>query len=125
MAGFAAVSHRDKPIAELVAINACTPFQGVGSELLRAILSSLDDFDVLRLTTTNDNLDALRFYQRRGFRLTALRPGAIDATRPQKPRIPLTGHYGIAIRDELDLCLDLWGSGCRDRRCEAGAQASR
>jgi ribosomal protein S18 acetylase RimI-like enzyme len=27
----------------------------------------------LRVTTTNDNLDALRFYQRRGFRLVELR----------------------------------------------------
>ncbi|HEY7578494.1 MAG TPA: GNAT family N-acetyltransferase [Acetobacteraceae bacterium] len=107
MAGLAAVSRHDKPIAELVAINAFTPFQGVGSYLLRAIVGSLDGFDALRLTTTNDNLDALRFYQRRGFRLTALRPGAIDAMRLQKPRISLTGRYGIPIRDELDLCLEL------------------
>jgi GNAT superfamily N-acetyltransferase len=106
-AGLAAVSCRDKPIAELVAINAFTSFQGVGSALLRAIVSSLDGFSVLRLTTTNDNLDALRFYQRRGFRLMALRPGAMDATRVQKPSVPLTGRYGIPIRDELDLCLDL------------------
>ena len=31
--------------------------------------------------TTNDNLAALHFYQRRGFRLADLRPGAVDEAR--------------------------------------------
>src|SRR4029077_13806261 len=35
----------------------------------------------LWLITTNDNTHALRFYQRRGFRLVAVRPGAIDEAR--------------------------------------------
>ena len=55
------------------------------------------------MTTTNDNLDALRFYQRRGFRLTELRPGAVDRAREAKPAIPELGGYGIPLRDELDL----------------------
>ena len=56
------------------------------------------------LTTTNDNVDALRFYQRRGFRLVALRPGAVDDARARhKPAIPGTGAHGIPLRDELDL----------------------
>ena len=62
---------------------------------------------MLRLTTTNDNLDALRFYQRRGFRLQALRPGAVDAARAYKPTISAVGEHGIPIRDELDLTLQL------------------
>jgi hypothetical protein len=49
----------------------------------------------------------LRFYQRRGFRLAALRPGAVDETRRAKPSLPLTGDYGIPIHDEIDLTLDL------------------
>ena len=55
------------------------------------------------LTTTNDNIDALRFYQRRGFRMSALRPGVIDRSRLHKPEIPRTGDYGIPLRDEIDL----------------------
>jgi ribosomal protein S18 acetylase RimI-like enzyme len=55
-------------------------------------------------TTTNDNLDALRFYQRRGFRLLALRPGAVDrARRAVKPQITAVGAYGIPLRDEIDV----------------------
>jgi ribosomal protein S18 acetylase RimI-like enzyme len=58
----------------------------------------------LWLITTNDNVDALRFYQRRGFRLAALNAGAVDvARRTLKPAIPVTGEYGIPIRDELML----------------------
>jgi hypothetical protein len=59
--------------------------------------------EVLRVTTTNDNLNALRFYQRRGFRMTEVRPGAVDRARSQKPSIPLVGEFGIPIHDEIDL----------------------
>jgi len=58
----------------------------------------------LWVLTTNDNLDALRFYQRRGFRLARLRAGAVDdARRTLKPEIPVAGDHGIRIRDELIL----------------------
>jgi hypothetical protein len=56
------------------------------------------------VVTTNDNLGALRFYQRRGFVLAALRPGAItEARRTLKPEISEIGADGIPIRDELEL----------------------
>jgi GNAT superfamily N-acetyltransferase len=105
--GLAAVSGRDRPIAELVAINAFSRYQGIGSALLRSIVGRLEGFETLRLTTTNDNLDALRFYQRRGFRLHGLRPGAVEAARAHKPTISAVGEHGIPIRDELDLTLQL------------------
>ena len=64
----------------------------------------------LWVLTTNDNVDALRFYQRRGFRLSALRPGAVDEARRQlKPEIPELGEYGIPIRDEIELEMPLEG----------------
>ncbi|HLI67700.1 MAG TPA: GNAT family N-acetyltransferase [Caulobacteraceae bacterium] len=107
MAGVAAVSLRDKPIAELVAINAFLPRLGIGTALLAAITPALTGCDTLRLTTTNDNVDALRFYQRRGFRLHALRPGAVDEARRLKPDIPEVGDHGIPLRDEIDLVLRL------------------
>lgn len=60
------------------------------------------------LITTNDNIDALRFYQRRGFRLARLHAGAVDRSRAQlKPSIPEIGDHGIPIRDELELELRL------------------
>jgi ribosomal protein S18 acetylase RimI-like enzyme len=52
------------------------------------------------VTTTNDNLNALRFYQRRGFRITRVRPGVVNEARHINP---VVGEYGILIRDEIDL----------------------
>jgi N-acetylglutamate synthase-like GNAT family acetyltransferase len=59
------------------------------------------------LITTNDNLTALAFYQKRGFVLTALHPNAVAASRKLKPEIPLVAENGIPIRDELELELRL------------------
>jgi ribosomal protein S18 acetylase RimI-like enzyme len=53
------------------------------------------------LITTNDNVDGLRFYQRRGMRIAGINRGAIDESRRLKPSIPLVGGYGIAIHDEI------------------------
>jgi hypothetical protein len=106
--GLAAISRRDAPIAELVALNAFTPWQGVGTALLAALPGHLGaGFARIRLTTTNDNVDALRFYQRRGYRLANLQQGAVDLARRHKPSIPQVGDYGIPIHDEIDLVIDL------------------
>ena len=99
----------DPPHAEIVTLNALEPRQGIGSALLAALAAQLAPRGVreIRLTMTNDNLDALRFYQRRGFRLAALRPGAVDAARRLKPAIPAVGNFGIARHDEIELVLIL------------------
>ncbi len=103
-----AIFRQDDP-AELLLLSASTKNAGVGSALLEALVAGLRDGGVrsLRVTTTNDNLDALRFYQRRGFRLIELRPAAVNAARRSKPSIPELGNYDIPLTDELDLVLDL------------------
>jgi len=91
--------------AELKTLDEVTANQGVGTALIEALISRLrvEMVTVLRVTTTNDNLNALRFYQRRGFRITEVRPGAVDKSRCIKPSISLIGEYGIPIRDEIEL----------------------
>jgi len=90
---------------EVVTIDAFPPAAGTGTALLDAAVGVARSAGCRRvwLMTTNDNLDALRFYQRRGFRLAGLRPGALAASRALKPEMPETGAYGIPLRDELDL----------------------
>ena len=95
---------------EITSIAADPPHRGIGSALMEAITGEARRSGCRRawLTTTNDNLDALRFYQRRGFRLIALRSGAVDeARRDLKPTLPVIGSHGIRMRDELDLELPL------------------
>jgi ribosomal protein S18 acetylase RimI-like enzyme len=79
--------------------------QGVGAALVEAVTAAAADHgaSTLWLVTTNDNLDALRLYQRHGFQLAEVRPGAIDASRRRKPQIPELGQHGIPLRDELVL----------------------
>ncbi|HEV8488739.1 MAG TPA: GNAT family N-acetyltransferase [Candidatus Limnocylindrales bacterium] len=90
---------------ELVALVATVRGSGIGSALVAALRERVPDRPIW-VVTTNDNLDALRFYQRRGFRLRALRPGAVDeARRTVKPRIAVVGDHGIPLRDELELVL--------------------
>jgi ribosomal protein S18 acetylase RimI-like enzyme len=93
--------------AELEAIATSERQAGVGSALVEAVRRELAGQARLWLVTTYDNLDALRFYQRRGFALVALRPGAVAAGRALKPSIPLVGAFGIPLRDELELELPL------------------
>ena len=95
---------------EIVSIDAEPQHAGIGSRLLDAVVEAAraEGFKVAWLTTTNDNLDAIRFYQRRGFRLSALRRGAVDEARSTlKPAIPEVGSYGIPMHDELDLEFEL------------------
>lgn len=99
---------RREDVAHLVTINAFAG-GGVGSALLSALVEQCRGAGVRRIdiTTTNDNTRALRFYQRAGFRLTALYVDAVTAARKRKPRIPTTGLDGIPIRDELALSMEL------------------
>ena len=80
------------------------PGRGIGGALIEAVQTAVSRAGCRRLSvvTTNDNLHALRFYQRRGFVLSALRPNAIEATRKRKP-VPLLGDDEIPIRDEIEL----------------------
>ena len=90
---------------EVVTLDAVVPRAGVGTALLAAGSATARAAGATRLwlTTTNDNLDALRFYQRRGLRIVAVHPGAVDEARVLKPTIPLIGDHGIEIHDELIL----------------------
>src|ERR1700752_3641459 len=57
-------------VLEIVTLNAIQRRAGIGTMLIDAVVGSARRFGCreIRLTTTNDNVDALRFYQRRGFR---------------------------------------------------------
>ena len=91
---------------EILTLHAAERARGVGTALLAAIEPLAREHGCRRLwlLTTNDNVDALRFYQRRGFRLAELHPGATAAARETlKPEIPHLGNHDLPIRDEIIL----------------------
>ena len=94
---------------ELVTLDALRRREGVGSALLARVAQQAAERGCRRvwLITTNDNINGLRFYQRRGMRLVAVHPGAVDEARRLKPSIPVVGEHGIPIHDELEFELRL------------------
>ena len=96
-------------VMHIVAVNAFTELRGVGIALIEAMKAHArrHGMTCLRATISNDNVVALRFYQKRGFRVTALHRGMYDAMRAMKPSIPRTGLDGIPMSDEFELELEL------------------
>ena len=89
---------------EITSLNSLKENMGVGSALIRALIKEAKKKKCSRiwLITTNDNLHAIGFYQKRGFNLRRLYPNAILKSRQLKPEIPHVGQNGIPIRDELE-----------------------
>lgn len=90
---------------EIVTLNSLLEMQGIGTALIEAVRQEARRRGCIRLwlITTNDNLPALRFYQKSGFHLAALYPNALAESRRLKSEIPLIGLDGIPLRDEIEL----------------------
>jgi ribosomal protein S18 acetylase RimI-like enzyme len=90
---------------EIVSLNSKFPRRGIGGSVLEAVElhAKREGCRRVRLTTTNDNINAISFFQNRGYRLVALRRDAVAIARRLKPEIPLVGFGGVPLRDELDL----------------------
>ncbi len=113
--GFAAVQahslvglatfHIEGEACEIVTLDSLAEGIGIGSALIATVKQRALEAGCRRLwlITTNDNLNALGFYQKRGFALAALHRNAIEESRRFKPEIPATGMDGIPLRDEIEL----------------------
>ena len=90
---------------EVTSLDSLREGQGIGSMLMDKVLEEARARKCKRLflITTNDNLNALGFYQRRGFEIVCIYRNAIEETRKRKPGIPLIGYNNIPLRDEIEL----------------------
>ena len=97
--------HVDGTECELVTLDSLKENIGIGTALVDAVKREAIKADCTRLwlVTTNDNLHALGFYQKRGFHLVAVHRNAIAESRKIKSSIPDIGIDGIPIRDEIEL----------------------
>jgi cytidine deaminase/N-acetylglutamate synthase-like GNAT family acetyltransferase len=100
-----ATYHIEVPACELVTLNSVEESRGVGTALIDAVKEEARRSGCTRLwlITTNDNLRALEFYQRKGFTIAAVYPNALAESRKIKPQIPLVGANGIPLRDEIEM----------------------
>ncbi len=88
---------------EIISLDSLREGVGIGSFLLRRVEEEavINGCLSLSVITTNDNLNALGFYQRRGFQLIDLKCNAVETARIHKPSIPYIAENGIPIRDEI------------------------
>jgi len=97
--------HIENSECELVSLNALKSGHGIGTKLVESVRKTALETSCNRLwlITTNDNSPALTFYQKHGFEIVAIHRGAIEASRKLKPEIPIIGHGGIPIQDEIEM----------------------
>ncbi len=92
-------------ICEIVSLDSKKENIGIGTALLKKAEKVAIDNNCtkMRLITTNDNMRALQFYQKRGYFLTKLYPNAMEEVRKLKSNVPILGNNEIPLRDELEL----------------------
>lgn len=101
-----------KNTCEIMTLNAFKQFQGIGTLLLKKVIETAikSNCREIKAITTNDNIDALRFYQKRGFKMIKLHLNALEKDRKLKPSIPKTGYYKIPMQDAIELQYPLNGN---------------
>ncbi|MDF4200129.1 GNAT family N-acetyltransferase [Bacillus subtilis] len=112
--GFAAVNESGEIIGcitylidgkdcEIISLDSMIENKGIGTALLQQVeeTAKYAHCQRIKLITTNDNVDAMAFYQKRGYQFAAVFPNAVEKARRLKPEIPEVAENDILIRDEI------------------------
>lgn len=91
-------------VLEVTSLNSLCENQGIGTRLVDAVIREAKDRKLKKIlvVTTNDNINAIKFYQKRGFDMARLYHNALDISRKIKPEIPLIGDHSIPLRHEIE-----------------------
>ncbi len=102
-----------RQVLEILSLDSLRPGQGLGTALIERVVQIAGEMGCRKIVviTTNDNLHALGFYQRRGFDMARLFRDALEVSRKLKPEIPLIGENRIPLRHEIELELVLCKEG--------------
>ena len=89
---------------EIVTLNSFIENIGIGTALINEVLTAAKSAECKRLwlITTNDDINAIRFYQKKGFDLAAVYINSMDISRKLKPSIPLIGMDNIPLKHEFE-----------------------
>lgn len=96
-------------VCEITSLDSLAENRGLGTRLLDMAVDAARENGCSRvvLITTNDNIRAIRFYQKRGFDMAHLYRNALDVSRRLKPEIPLIGEDSIPLRHEIEFEMEL------------------
>ncbi|MDD3225705.1 MAG: GNAT family N-acetyltransferase [Clostridium sp.] len=89
---------------EVMSLDSIREKHGIGTTLLNEVIkiSSIMKCSKVKLITTNDNINAIKFYQKRGFDMVHLYYDAVKEARKLKSSIPVIGDFGIPLRHEIE-----------------------
>ena len=78
--------------------------KGIGTKIIEKVIKIAKENMCKRiwLVTTNSNINAIKFYQKRGFDISNIYINAMDEARKIKPEIPEIAENGIKIKDEIE-----------------------
>lgn len=96
--------HIQDTDCEIVNLNSLVQNSGLGTKLINKVISRAKENNCNRvwLVTTNDNINGIKFYQKRGFEWAGFHKNAIKESRKLKPEIPEIGHDSIPIKHEIE-----------------------
>jgi ribosomal protein S18 acetylase RimI-like enzyme len=88
---------------EIILLETFVQNTGIGSGLIEKIkkIAKAKNCERIWLVTTNYNINALKFYQKRGFHISNIYINSMEEARKIKPEIP-KAYDGIEIRDEIE-----------------------
>ena len=101
----------DGKVFEILSLDSLREGEGVGTWMLQEAVRRARQLGAEKIVviTSNDNMRAMAFYQKRGFDLVKLYRNGLDAARRLKPDIPLMGRDDIPLRHELEFEMRLEG----------------
>lgn len=112
--GFVALS-KEKPVGlltyhineyqcEIVTLNSSIERIGIGSSLIENVINEAiaNNCERIWLITTNDNIKAFSFYQKKGFLIKNFYLNEVDKLREIKPNIPEISENNIPIKDIIE-----------------------
>ena len=96
--------HIQDEECEIVSLDSKIENRGIGSALIEKVVEVAKTLNCKRvwLITSNDNIRAIRFYQKRGFDLAGIHLHAITEARKIKPSIPVVGYDQIPVKHEIE-----------------------
>lgn len=90
-------------ICEIISLDSEIEGKGIGTILIDKVceIARSNGCKEVKVITTNDNVRAMEFYQKKGFRLVEVKFNEVNQSRSIKPEIPLIADNGIEIMHEL------------------------
>lgn len=101
----------DGTIFEILSLDSLRENEGTGTRMVAEAVRRAKALGAEKIVviTSNDNMRAMGFYQKRGFDLVKLYRNGLDAARRLKPDIPMVGRDNIPLRHELEFEMILEG----------------